>query len=987
MALGSVARLNIVVDSSQLRALEQRLAAVERASQRTEAQAVRTSRAIGGLTGAVLALASALAVRQIVDYADAWARIQGRLGLVTSAHEEMIAVQERLFAVAQRSRAAYEGIAQLYVRLAQNTKELALTQGQMVRITETVSKAMLIGGAAASEVRGGVLQLSQALASGQLRGDEFRSVLENMPRVVIALTDKLGITRDELYKMAEQGKITSRILAQSLLEASRQIDEEFRKLPVTVDQAIVVASNAMERYIGRVNEASGATRTLSNILVTLSDRLDSPEAVQAGVAFAEGLAEGLRIAGEAAILLGNNLDLVVGVIKIMLALRVVAFFRDLTLAIRLMTAAMAANPFFSFLSIAAAVATVIFELSDGFENLAAVGPRIETAVGGAVDRIQAKLNEVFGTDSILGSTNLNRMADDLKSFLDRVAGVGPVDPTEIATRQMRILQAELDKALTEASQKLNEFNLTATTLMALPGAAGMQGQDVKDFLTKMDELRTQMQEGDPTAWIAMNDQILKMSKGFGDSADEAYKLLKQLSDLDGQLTALNDRQVKIRFTIDDRDLVTKTLNEVPVQPYGPVPDVTTGEIAWGSANFPIPPTTIDTLIRGKGVTPEDKAKRDPFKEAARNINDQILAEQRLTVAYQQGAGAVAMAERATERYNAISDLQSKKLKPAQIAQLTAEINKLHDLKDANVAAAQAMEIRQGLQRDTERAQLEVSLLGSSDEKINVEIRLLEIRNQLQDQGISNYKEMAESFRPQVEAAERANAMLERQKAAAEAIAGVFEQAFDRVGSAITEAFTKGEAAAIDFQSITEGVLSEILQAIIKFTILNPLKNALFGGNEPTTSDIGGILGDILGNKPKTDETKPANDNVKTEMDKLLSGGLNATVGSATLSIGSATVSMGTTPGSLIPDRPDVTISGADGVNRMAGGAGEDTIATAGAKIAANANTFGDTFGGVLGRLANSMAGSSNIFVQGFGSILSALLQGKIRRASCRERVL
>jgi len=1082
--MAEVARLDILVNTTALGEAEGRLDNLTRTGGRAEAQAIRSTRAFGGLTGAILSLAAALGTVKLIQYADAWARMQGRINLVTASHEEAIAVQERLYQVAQRSRSGLEGTAQLYVRLAQNTKELKLSQEQMLRITETVNKALVIGGAAASEVRGGVLQLSQALASGTLRGDEFRSVLENMPRIAIALTEKLGITRDELYKMAAEGRLSSRTLATTLLAVSKQIDEEFKLLPLTVDGAMVVVHNAMLRYVGTVSQAAGATMTLANTVNSLADLLESPEAFQAGVKFAEALAVGIRMAADAALWMGRNLDLVIGIMKIMLALRLVRFVNDLRLAIIALNTAMSANVFYTLLRVAVALGVALYELSDGFEHWEKVMPRVASGATAILDEISDKLAKIK-IESAGAETNLRdmlaifvapRRAPGDPSFTGTLMGEEPRYPgVGAAQAKLRTqaanamsggggalpagfsnsLSAE-QKAEVQRTQELIDYLLQSWTdlgnkiggiwtatgkaitdntksvvntivglfmagidlmlggLAAL-GAFGkgiydelsrplaelakaLTSQDWSDPITAITQLGTaiaNIKPPDLTKPLAeANATILEAWKAAGEDLNKDYvgevtAMLKDGAQIatDWAKRVVYDPLVKwidaLGTYFSDvwagimRAAALESRRSDPANAFAKRPEnVGTPQMIDGS--FPPIPLPRPYGLQVGGEDPDAKAKADPFPELKRNLMDQLKAQQRLATAYQEGAGAVAAAERATERYNAVSDLQGKKITPAQRAELTALVNTTYDLKDANVAASQAMQIREGLQRDTERAQLELSTVGDRQSAINTEIRLLEIRNQLQDQGIPDAAKIAESFRTQVEGAERVNAALERQKAAAAAISGVFEQAFDRIGESITEAFTKGESAAINFQSITEGVLSEVMQALIKFTILNPLKNSLFGGNDPTVSDIGGILGDIMGNKPK-EPVKPANDitaaNGNIDLSKALSNGITATVGTATLSIGSATVNMESVPGSMIPNRPDAPINGSIGTSAPLGGAGADTMADATTKIAANANTFSDTFGGVLGRLANGMAASSNIFVSGFGSVLSAILQG------------
>lgn len=101
---------------------------------------------------------------------------------------------------------------ELYARVARNADGLGASQAELLRVTEAVNQAIQVSGASSAEAAGGVIQFSQALASGELRGEELRSVLENMPRLAQAIIDGLeqigvgaNLTIGDLRKLAEQG--------------------------------------------------------------------------------------------------------------------------------------------------------------------------------------------------------------------------------------------------------------------------------------------------------------------------------------------------------------------------------------------------------------------------------------------------------------------------------------------------------------------------------------------------------------------------------------------------------------------------------------------------------------------------------------------------------------------------------------------------------------------------------------------------------------
>lgn len=224
---------------------------------------------------AITALGGALALREIIQYADTWRLIQGRLALVTDSTGELIAVQSQLFHIAQRTRSEYEGVAALYTKVAQNAEQLGRSQAEMLRFTELTTKSIQIGGASSSEAANGVRQLGQALASGVLRGDEFNSIAENMTGLQQTLAAGLGVTTGELRKMAQEGKLTADVVVASVLKMSEQIDRDFANVPLTVGQSFAYMRNEIMRTIGEIDAATGASSTLSSVVRGLADHIDA----------------------------------------------------------------------------------------------------------------------------------------------------------------------------------------------------------------------------------------------------------------------------------------------------------------------------------------------------------------------------------------------------------------------------------------------------------------------------------------------------------------------------------------------------------------------------------------------------------------------------------------------------------------------------------------------------------------------------------------
>lgn len=257
---------------------------VQRLEGRFQSLSRSTSRSFAPLAGLVTGGAVALGLRTFTQYADAAASFTAQLRLATAQSGSFAQAQADVQRIADLTRSGIEETAQLYSAFQRNARELGITQEQAARATQTVSETFQISGASAAEAAGGLRQFLQALQSGQLRGEEFNSVMENAPRLARLLADSLGVTIGELRNLAQQGELTSDRLIAALTERrfTDQIDAEFRQLPVTFDQA-------MTRIRNTAIEAAGAVAAeLQGINVRIADMVNGLiEAANSWVNFTE----------------------------------------------------------------------------------------------------------------------------------------------------------------------------------------------------------------------------------------------------------------------------------------------------------------------------------------------------------------------------------------------------------------------------------------------------------------------------------------------------------------------------------------------------------------------------------------------------------------------------------------------------------------------------------------------------------------------------
>lgn len=223
-----------------------------------------------------VAIASVVSVQKVVQYADAWTRVENQLKRTTSSQEDLNATSLQLLQISNQTRSALEPTVELYTSLSVATRNLKVSQSEIAGVTKTINNLFLESGKGASETAGAIRQLGQALESGALRGDEFNSVAEGAPGILLAIEAQTGLTREELRELAAQGKITAELIVQSLSNYEKQAQDAADKTRVTLSQAWEVAGNNATYLIGRLDQATGASSGLANAIVSITNAIADP---------------------------------------------------------------------------------------------------------------------------------------------------------------------------------------------------------------------------------------------------------------------------------------------------------------------------------------------------------------------------------------------------------------------------------------------------------------------------------------------------------------------------------------------------------------------------------------------------------------------------------------------------------------------------------------------------------------------------------------
>jgi tape measure domain-containing protein len=229
-------------------------------------------RAANAAKGAIASIAGALGVQQLGRMVDEYAKFTSQLKLATTSQREYAAAYTDVKRIATQSTQGLMETGILYARIANGTRELGVEQKKVSQIVETVNLALVVSGAAASESASAQLQLSQAFASGTLRGEEFNAVNESAPRLMKALADGMGLPVGALKKMAEEGKITSKIMADVLPAALEKLRVEAKEIQ-TISGAFTVLRNNVMEFVGIQANASGAVSGLVSVIGLLSSNL------------------------------------------------------------------------------------------------------------------------------------------------------------------------------------------------------------------------------------------------------------------------------------------------------------------------------------------------------------------------------------------------------------------------------------------------------------------------------------------------------------------------------------------------------------------------------------------------------------------------------------------------------------------------------------------------------------------------------------------
>lgn len=229
--------------------------------------------ASSGVAKFVGTVASLAAVKRVMDLTDTYTNTNARLAMITKSLEEQKALQEDIFAAANRARGQYDDMANAVAKMKMLAGDAFGSNQEAIGFTELLQKSLKVSGAGTSEQQSAFLQLTQAMASGKLQGDEFRSIMENAPMVANAIAKYLDVSKGELKELSSDGAITAEIIRNAMFDSADDINKKFKTMPQTfgdvwnrIKNAGTQAFGGVFQKINNILNSDAGQRSINNLI-------------------------------------------------------------------------------------------------------------------------------------------------------------------------------------------------------------------------------------------------------------------------------------------------------------------------------------------------------------------------------------------------------------------------------------------------------------------------------------------------------------------------------------------------------------------------------------------------------------------------------------------------------------------------------------------------------------------------------------------------
>lgn len=241
----------------------------------------RAGNSMGGLKTVISGVASAISVALVIDYAKAFltvadniTQLQARISRLSSDAATAKDTFNILTSIASNTGASLQDTTKLWEKMTSSLKGVGATNTQILSLVDTLQKIGRVGGSSSEEMAAALRQFGQSMDGGIVRAEEFNSIIESMPELARQMAAGMGISMGQLRQSMLEGKITAQAALTAIMKQSSSVNDEFGKLPRTMDQASNSLTISLQNLIGKMNDAMGASATMVKVIDSISAAID-----------------------------------------------------------------------------------------------------------------------------------------------------------------------------------------------------------------------------------------------------------------------------------------------------------------------------------------------------------------------------------------------------------------------------------------------------------------------------------------------------------------------------------------------------------------------------------------------------------------------------------------------------------------------------------------------------------------------------------------
>ncbi|NIE98459.1 tape measure protein [Pantoea sp. Acro-805] len=254
---------------------------LKQAQDQANAAQQKSNGIMAGVKTGLTAIASAIAISQLVQYgkqflevADTMTQLQARIDRLSSSAKESATTFQALSDIASASGSSLKDTEKLWETLTSSLKNAGASNAQILTLTDTLQKIGRIGGSSTEEMANALHQLGQSIAGGTVRAEEFNSIIEQMPELARQMAAGLGISVGELRKRMLEGKLSAEDALNAIMTQTGLMNQEFSKLPRTVDQATNSLTISFQELVKQINDTTGTSTGMVHFIDSITAAID-----------------------------------------------------------------------------------------------------------------------------------------------------------------------------------------------------------------------------------------------------------------------------------------------------------------------------------------------------------------------------------------------------------------------------------------------------------------------------------------------------------------------------------------------------------------------------------------------------------------------------------------------------------------------------------------------------------------------------------------